>query len=196
MALFGSISESIKRGSKIRNNNKNWWFEEIPFNTDNSSTDGVPITSAEDVENTSNQINYNEATFLDYLNNLYSGNLDYNRILELSNIQQNFNKNEALANRLWQEQMSNTAYQRQAQDLKLAGYNPALVLGSGGASTPSGSSAYITAQPYTPAGSQMTDLVKSISSNLINAFTSAFKQNNWSNTTLINTILKGLVNNK
>ena len=67
-----------------------------------------------------------------------SGNLDYQRTLELQGMQQSFNSSEAEKNRKWQEMMSNTASQRQAADLKAAGYNPALLLNASGASTPQG----------------------------------------------------------
>lgn len=71
-----------------------------------------------------------------------SGDLDYQRTLELQGMQQAFNASEAEKNRKWQEMMSNTAYQRQAVDLKAAGFNPALLLNASGASTPQGASAY------------------------------------------------------
>lgn len=49
----------------------------------------------------------------------------------------------ASTNREWQEELSNTAHQRQVKDLKKAGLNPILSAGGSGASTPSGSMANV-----------------------------------------------------
>lgn len=49
-----------------------------------------------------------------------------------------YNSAEAAANRAWQEQMSNTSYQRAVEDMRKAGINPILAYTQGGASTPSG----------------------------------------------------------
>lgn len=52
--------------------------------------------------------------------------------------EQAYNSAEAEKNRLWQEQMSNTAYQRAVQDMKSAGLNPYIAMSGTSASTPAG----------------------------------------------------------
>ena len=57
-----------------------------------------------------------------------------------------FNKQEAKALRDWQERMSNTAHQREMEDLRKAGLNPILTGKYGGASTPAGAMATASQQ--------------------------------------------------
>lgn len=60
-----------------------------------------------------------------------------------------YNSAEAQKNRDWQTTMSNTAYQRQVNDLKAAGLNPILAAFSGGgASTPSGGYGTVSGQTF------------------------------------------------
>lgn len=63
------------------------------------------------------------------------------------------NINNAEVNRNWQEQMSNTQYQRAVGDMKEAGLNPMLAYSQGGAGTPSGATASGAASPAGSAAS-------------------------------------------
>lgn len=57
-------------------------------------------------------------------------------------LQRDFNSAQAMAQRDWQERMSNTAVKRHARDLQRSGFNPLLAIHpGGGATTPSGATA-------------------------------------------------------
>lgn len=106
-------------------------------------------------------INGEKPTIKDY----FTGNVDYARQLEMLGLQNQFtadqnarmmafNADEAQKNREWQEMMSNTAYSRAMADAKKAGINPALIFSQGGASTPTGGSAYANAQGSSSGGAR------------------------------------------
>lgn len=64
-----------------------------------------------------------------------------------------FSAEEAQKQRDWEKMMSDTAYQRQIEDMKAAGINPASIGAAGGASTPVGSTAQTSAAQTSAASS-------------------------------------------
>lgn len=132
------------------------------YNDFNHRINSSSISNDSSLNDVNKNSAFSETNFVDYLHNLYSGDLDYNRTLDLLNFEQAFNRDEAEKNRQFQKMMSDSSYQRAVVDLKKAGYNPALVVGLGGATTPTGSNAFSTSKNVVPSGTQMTSILNNL----------------------------------
>lgn len=104
------------------------------------------------------------------VNNLTSGDLDYQRAIEQAEAHRQFSSSEAQKLRDWQEKMSNTAYSRAVKDLKSVGINPYAIGGFNAASTPSGAYGQSSvASGYGNLMSNSTGALTSIASSAISA---------------------------
>lgn len=124
---------------------REWWEKRIVnpingrFNDDNGKMPANSALGAYDQQYPNNGTYDPKLNEMEIDENLLTGftdvDLDYLRQLYLTNVANEYNSNLYDKYLKYQLDLANSAYQRQAQDLASAGYNPALVLGHGGASS-------------------------------------------------------------
>lgn len=100
-----------------------------------------------------------------------------------------FNAEQAQIQRDWEENMSNTSYQRAVKDLEAAGLNPILaVAGMSGASTPSGASA----SGYTASSANDNTIIATLISSLSDIINTAISSSAKSQSSQLASILRYL----
>lgn len=124
---------------------REWWEKKFTnpiserFNDENNKTPFNSALGAYDQQFPNNEHYDPKLNEMEIDEDLLTGftdvDLDYLRQLYLTNVANEYNSNLYDKYLKYQLDLANSAYQRQAQDLASAGYNPALVLGHGGASS-------------------------------------------------------------
>lgn len=119
--------------------------------------------------NSSKKIGRDNGTFNSTWSSTLQDIADKNNAISIGMNKENnqFNANQALVQRNWEEMMSNTAHQREVADLKAAGLNPILSAGGMGAATPSGSAA--SANNFTGVDTSMIGALAELASNAMHA---------------------------
>lgn len=98
---------------------------------------------------------------IDGIDNMFTGNIDYKREVELLNQQMAFNSAEAEKERQWQEKMRDSSYMSQINQYKALGLNPYLALGGSGASASMGATASASGSHRSSSGSNIANILSS-----------------------------------
>lgn len=137
--------------------------------------------SPQAVANSAFQTNNNDVSNIDFsdaIKNFFTGNIDYQRQFELQQNAQSFNAQEAQKARDYNLMMSNTAYQRQVEDLQSAGLNPAVALGGSGATSGYSVSASSGVPSSPHSGASFSHLMSGLFMLLTSSLNSAVQTNN------------------
>lgn len=126
----------------------------------------------------SNSQDLTNINFEDAIKNYFTGNIDYQRQFELQQVAQDFNALEAQKARDYNLMMSNTAYQRQVEDLQNAGLNPLVALGGSGATSGYSTSASSGIPSANKPGANYSGMMASVLGLLSSSLNSAIQTNN------------------